>query len=154
MILYHGSNIEITEIDLALSKPNKDFGKAFYLSANRNQALEMANYKTALFGGEAVVSKFEFDENISDLQVLNFPGYSKEWAEFVFLNRDKNNKTPHDYDIVYGPIANDRVGLQIINYKEGIISFEEFLERLKFFRGITFQYAFCTQESLKKLKKI
>lgn len=154
MILYQGSNIEITEIDLALSKPNKDFGKAFYLSANRNQALEMANYKTALFGGEAVVSKFEFDENISDLQVLNFPGYSKEWAEFVFLNRDKNNNTPHDYDIVYGPIANDRVGLQIINYKEGIISFEEFLERLKFFRGITFQYAFCTQESLKKLKKI
>ena len=86
--------------------------------------------------------------------MLNFSSYSKECSEFVFLNRDKNNKTPHDYDIVYGPIANDRVGLQIINYKEGIISFEEFLERLKFFRGITFQYAFCTQESLKKLKKI
>lgn len=34
MILYHGSNIEIVQIDLACSKPNKDFGKGFYLSDN------------------------------------------------------------------------------------------------------------------------
>ncbi|MDE5613832.1 MAG: DUF3990 domain-containing protein, partial [Treponemataceae bacterium] len=32
MVLYHGSIIEIKEIDLAFSKPNKDFGKGFYLS--------------------------------------------------------------------------------------------------------------------------
>jgi len=30
MILYHGSNIAIETIDLSKSKPNKDFGKAFY----------------------------------------------------------------------------------------------------------------------------
>ena len=29
MILYHGSTIDIEKIDLALSKPNKDFGRAF-----------------------------------------------------------------------------------------------------------------------------
>ena len=29
MRLYHGSTIDITNIDLALSKPNKDFGRAF-----------------------------------------------------------------------------------------------------------------------------
>ncbi len=32
MILYHGSNTNITEIDLQKSKPNKDFGRGFYLS--------------------------------------------------------------------------------------------------------------------------
>jgi hypothetical protein len=32
MVLYHGSTVEIKEIDLALSKPNKDFGRGFYLS--------------------------------------------------------------------------------------------------------------------------
>lgn len=32
MILYHGSNMLIEKIELELSKPNKDFGKSFYLS--------------------------------------------------------------------------------------------------------------------------
>ncbi len=34
MKLYHGSTVDITEIDLAKSKPNKDFCKAFYLSGH------------------------------------------------------------------------------------------------------------------------
>ena len=42
MILYHGSTVDIKRIDLQKSKPNKDFGRAFYLSANYDQALEMA----------------------------------------------------------------------------------------------------------------
>ena len=32
MILFHGSNMPVETIDLALSKPKKDFGRAFYLS--------------------------------------------------------------------------------------------------------------------------
>lgn len=43
MILYHGSNLDIEEIDLEKSKPNKDFGKGFYLSENESQAKEMAD---------------------------------------------------------------------------------------------------------------
>ena len=44
MILFHGSNVAIEKIDLAKSKPNKDFGRGFYLSENEEQALEMAKY--------------------------------------------------------------------------------------------------------------
>ncbi|MBO7568390.1 MAG: DUF3990 domain-containing protein [Bacteroidales bacterium] len=153
MILYHGSNTEIEQIDLQKSKPFKDFGKAFYLSANRKQAKEMADYKSSILGGEAVITKFEYTED-TKLRILKFSGYTKEWAEFVFYNRNKANPASHDYDIVYGPIANDKVGMQIVKYKEGYISIDEFLERLKFFKGITYQYAFCTAESLKTLHKI
>ena len=32
MILYHGTNQDFGDIDLAKSKPNKDFGQGFYLS--------------------------------------------------------------------------------------------------------------------------
>ena len=32
MMLYHGSTVDILNVDLAKSKPNKDFGRAFYLS--------------------------------------------------------------------------------------------------------------------------
>lgn len=50
MILYHGSNTSIDEIDLNQSRPNKDFGKGFYLSDNEEQALQMAKFKSLTFG--------------------------------------------------------------------------------------------------------
>lgn len=55
MVLYHGSTTEIKEIDLTLSKPNKDFGKGFYLSNNFEQAYNMATYKAGLFGTEKAI---------------------------------------------------------------------------------------------------
>ena len=158
MILYHGSNTEVSVIDLQKSKPNKDFGQAFYLSDNMEQAIEMAEFKVSTFGGSCIVNQFECADSIlsdKSLNIKTFNDYSDEWAKFVFLNRDANSGTNvHDYDIVYGPIANDRVGRQIMNYKEGFISFEEFLHRLKYMNGITFQYAFCTAKAIGKLKKI
>ena len=36
MILYHGTNVDFDRIDLLKSKPNKDFGRGFYLSANNS----------------------------------------------------------------------------------------------------------------------
>ena len=53
-----------------------------------------------------------------------------------------------------GPIANDRVGLQIRNYVEHNIDFPTFLERLKYMKGITFQYFFGTERAIKLLKKL
>ena len=90
-----------------------------------------------------------------ELKVLRFDDYSEEWADFVFANR-KRQKTPfkHDYDIVYGPIANDNVGEQVVLFKGGYISKERFLRKLKNMRGITFQYAFCTDAAISKLKKL
>ena len=42
MILYHGSNIEISEIILTKGRHGKDFGRGFYLSADYRQAVRMA----------------------------------------------------------------------------------------------------------------
>ena len=110
MILYHGSNIMIDVIDLTMSKKYKDFGQAFYLSAEQEQARKMAVAKVVQFGGEEAVTAFEWDEQciaIPELKVLQFTEYSREWAEFVFNNRDENQDFQHPYDIVYGPIADD-----------------------------------------------
>ena len=156
MILYHGSTIEIEKIGLDKSRPNKDFGMAFYLSADKSQAEEMASFKADLVGGEPVINVYEFDENLLNImRFKRFDEYSKEWAQFVFDHRSEpQGRTLHDYDVVYGPIANDRVGAQITRYKQGYISFEEFLERIKYIKGITFQYAFCTRTAIDKLKKL
>lgn len=44
--LYHGSDVEIERPRLDLCKPFKDFGKGFYLSADRQQAQELAEQRS------------------------------------------------------------------------------------------------------------
>lgn len=155
MLLYHGSNIVIEEIDLAKSRPNKDFGKAFYLSADKKQAEEMAKFKVLTSGGEQTVTIFEFDElHLQDISIKRFESYSEEWAGFVYNNRDEKQDFRHDYDLVFGPIANDTVGVQIRDLRERKISMKRFLKKLEYYKGITFQYAFCTPLAIAKLKKV
>ena len=158
MILYHGSNVEIRQIDLSKSARGKDFGKGFYLPEDEKQAEDMAVFKSLQTNSTPIVNSFEFDERaMSDhsLRVKIFKEYSLEWAEFVFKNRSNRSDTPvHEYDIVYGPIADDKVGVQIRNFMEGNISIDVFLERLKFIKGITFQYFFGTEKAIKLLKRL
>ncbi len=51
MILYHGTNLDFEGIDLAKSRPDKDFGKGFYLSDDFKQAQEPASARVDLAGG-------------------------------------------------------------------------------------------------------
>lgn len=156
MILYHGSNIAIKEPDLTKSKPYKDFGRGFYLSADLQQAKRMAEQRTLLLQtGEPIVSQFSFDESLMNdniMKVKVFNDYDEEWAEFVLRNRDTNIQHPiHDYDVVYGPIADDGVTFQLRRYKAGSISLVELVQELKYSRGITFQYYFGTPLAISKL---
>lgn len=159
MILYHGSNVDITRIDLSKSKPYKDFGRGFYLSADIHQAVRMAKQRTAIeLEGKPTVSKFLFDESAlcdGSLKVLSFDDYDTEWVRFVIDNRDNTVTQPcHDYDIVYGPIADDGVTLQLRRYRAGIISIEQLVKELKYAKGITYQYYFGTEPAISKLKKL
>lgn len=159
MILYHGSNVKIEVPNLEKSKPYKDFGRGFYLSADKNQALRMAEQKTLqLLIGEPIVSEFEFDETLfqsNELKVKIFEDYSVEWANFILQNRDVHNQHPiHEYDIVYGPIADDGVTFQLRRYQAGTISIDELVKELQYAKGITFQYFFGTTLALEKLKRL
>ena len=159
MILYHGSNVKIEVPNLEKSKPYKDFGRGFYLSADKIQALRMAEQKTLqLLIGEPIVSEFEFDETLlqsNEIKVKIFEDYSVEWANFILQNRDVHNQHPiHEYDIVYGPIADDGVTFQLRRYQAGTISIDELVKELQYAKGITFQYFFGTSLALEKLKRI
>lgn len=158
MILYHGTNIDFDEIDLSKSKPNKDFGQGFYLSADMRQAKEMAEARVELVGGAPIILKYNFDErllNNGELKVLQFDDYTEEWANFILANRNNNIKEPvHDYDIVKGPIADDRVGSQLWRYRNHDIDMATLIKNLKFMKGITFQYFFGTECAIKQLKKL
>ncbi|MDD2954091.1 MAG: DUF3990 domain-containing protein [Parabacteroides sp.] len=159
MILYHGSNIEISKIDLAMSKVGKDFGCGFYLSADKTQAIELATRKTEQLGkGAPTLNAYEFDEknlHDSNLSVLEFQKYSKEWAEFVLMNRQNRTRiSSHTYDIVIGPIANDSVGFQIRRFTSGLIDMDKFLQELKYMKGVTVQYFFGTEKAVGYLTKV
>lgn len=156
MKLYHGSNVEIESIDLARGRRGKDFGKGFYANPDYMQAVEFCSSVIRREGvGVPTVTSFDFDESaLNVLNVMRFDGYSKEWAEFILLNRNNTSDVPvHDYDIVVGPIADDGVGTQIRRLSRGFITFDAFLEELKYSK-VSIQYFFGTEEAIKYLKKI
>ena len=156
MKLYHGSNVEIESIDLARGRRGKDFGKGFYANPDYMQAVEFCFSVIRREGvGVPTVTSFDFDESaLNVLNVMRFDGYSKEWAEFILLNRNNTSDVPaHDYDIVVGPIADDGVGTQIRRLSRGFITFDAFLEELKYSK-VSIQYFFGTEEAIKYLKKI
>lgn len=158
MILYHGSNVEIDSIDFCKSKVGKDFGVGFYLSADEQQAQEMAEKKTQLFGGKPTITRYEFDEDAAKadaIAYLRYEKYGTDWGKFVKMNRDNKTRVQlHSYDIVYGPIADDNIGLQMRRIDAGLIEWDNFVKELEFKGGETYQYFFGTETSLKYLKKI
>ena len=157
MILYHGTNVAFDKIDLLKSKPNKDFGRGFYLSALYEQALSMAEVKVEqLEYGQPIVLQYEVnEEDMKRLRVLEFDSYSEEWAKFILANR--NNRMAdavHDYDIVIGPIADDRVGLQLWKYETQAIDLPTLVKNLQYMKGVTIQYFFGTERAINILKRI
>ena len=157
MKLFHGTNVEFDVIELNKSRPNKDFGKGFYLSADKNQAMEMAEHKRLQEGGVPVVQTYSFDEALlsnGELRVLYFDRYSEEWVKFILMNR--TNRTGiccHNYDVIIGPIADDKVGVQLFRYLSQYISLRELIDNLKY-KHMTMQYFFGTDKAIHYLTRI
>jgi hypothetical protein len=154
MKIYHGS-LEVVEHPIIL-KPNRklDYGDGFYTTTSKKQAKEWVERrmleKHSTCGH---INVYEFDDKmLPELNCLIFPEPNEEWAEFVMAYRTKYNFT-HDYDIVYGPVANDRVYLQFGLYEAGAISVDTLIRELKTYKLID-QYLFHTDKALTALRFI
>jgi hypothetical protein len=157
MKVYHGSSIEIINIDLSKCGLYRDFGKGFYVTNILEQAAYWAERKGGDNNTEGYVTEFEFTETAFEhwkFRVLRFDDYTEEWLDFVVMNRNPGSPIPaHDYDIVEGPVADDKVTLRLNIYLKGNLSKEAFLEELKYFKR-THQICFCTLRSLQALERI
>jgi hypothetical protein len=154
MKVYHGSDVPIQEVNLLQCKPNKDFGRGFYVTELQEQAMEMAIRVSKWSGKIPVVTEFEFDEfawDDEDLKTLHFNCYDEQWLDFIILNRSGGKKQKHDFDIVEGPVADDAVVSRIADYLDGIVSKKELLNELSFYKR-THQICFCSVNSLLFLK--
>jgi len=155
MKVYHGSFVAIEEIDLNYCEVGKDFGKGFYVTKLLEQAKTWATRKgkEKEKRTESVVAEFEFDEDICrvmKLKMLYFEDYNDDWFDFVILNRKNlKERQAHDYDIIEGPVADDRINRQIDEYIDGVISKEQFLNDLIYYPS--HQMCFCTVQSLQAL---
>ena len=83
MLLYHGSNMVIVDVDLRIYKPFKDFGRGFYLTTIESQARLMAFRTSRLYSGMPTVTTFSINENAifnSSLIVKSFRSPTIEGA--------------------------------------------------------------------------
>lgn len=150
MILYHGSNIEVSEPKIITSDVGRDFGFAFYLTPIQEQAERWAKRKTDYAkSGKPIVSMFEWDENTTELSIKEFKNQNEDWLDLIIQCRS-NTKYRHDFDVVIGKIADDTVGETITYVLIGIMRKEDALKKLKF-QKINSQYAFCTEKALASL---
>jgi hypothetical protein len=157
MKVYHGSYIAISQIDLSKCEKHRDFGQGFYVTRYRLQAAEWAKKIGLKHNTQGVVTEFDFFEsafNSWKYRVLRFEDYSEEWLDFIVLNRNPRNENPvHDYDIVEGPVADDKIQRRLDKYLKGKIAKTVFLDELRHHEP-THQICFCTPRSLLMLENI
>ncbi len=152
--IYHGS-IEIVESP-EIRQPNRslDYGSGFYTTTSFAQAKKLVERRIKDKGVDVGhVNVYELDDNaLESMKVLLFKKPTEEWVNFVMKNRTERGFT-HDYDIVYGPVADDSVYTQFTLYEGGIISMPTLIQELKTYKLVD-QYLFHTKKSLTAIKFI
>jgi hypothetical protein len=128
-VLYHGTISEISKVDTTKGRDKKDFGKGFYMAVSKSQAVGMMHKKQR----EAVrrnkknnvdvkeyLYKMTLDTEYAEkLNIKVFEQADEEWLDFILMCREKGG-TPHDYDVVIGPTADDDTILCIKTYWDGL----------------------------------
>ncbi len=152
MLVYHGSVEVVENPEIRESNRTLDYGSGFYTTTSYEQAVAWVKRKMAeLKKSQGYVCVYELDElQLRPLNVLYFEDPTEEWVDFVMCNRTIKGFT-HDFDVVYGPVANDRVYASFALYEAGLLSKSTLITELKTYRLVD-QFLFHTEESLKTIK--
>ncbi|MBQ8937526.1 MAG: DUF3990 domain-containing protein [Bacteroidaceae bacterium] len=151
MILYHGSIEQVTRPEIRQPQRTLDYGSGFYATTSFEQAerwvrRRMREKKLSL----GYINTYDFDLlAMQMLKTLSFSEPTEEWVDFVMANRVKEGFT-HDYDIVYGPVANDHVYTAFALYEGRVISKQALIAELRTYTLVD-QYLFHTERSLQFL---
>lgn len=152
MRLYHGSNVEVHKPSLRLSRKKTDFGKGFYTTTSAEQAEHWTSIKIdRAKTGRRVVSVFEIDDALLtnlNLKIREFHGPDEAWLNFVV---DSRKGVKHDYDLVFGPVANDKVFTVVNLYESGVIDAPTAIAQLKAYKTYN-QLSFHTDRVIGALK--
>lgn len=124
MILYHGSRVIVEYPEIRKSAFHKDFYFGFYCTKIKKQAERWASR----YGKKGYVNEYLYTPD-EKLNYLEFDEMTEEWLDFVAACR---LGTPHMYDIVSGPMADDTIFNYVQNFIDKKISRAAFWELAKF----------------------
>lgn len=155
MRLYHGSTLEVRKPLLRYGRERTDFGKGFYTTTLAEQAEHWAVIKRdRAKATRAVVSVYEIDDALigdnNQLKIREFHGVDESWLNFVVGCRREDSVT-HDYDLVFGPVANDNVFTTVNLYESGILDAPAAIAQLKAYKTYD-QLSFHTQRVVSELR--
>ena len=152
MLVYHGSNVEVRNPSLLKSRKKTDFGRGFYTTTQKEQAEHWTSIKIdRAKTGRRIVSVFEVDDALltnPELKIREFHGPDEAWLNFVV---DSRKGVEHDYDMVFGPVANDKVFTVVNLYESGVLDASAAIAELKAYKTYN-QLSFHTPRVLQALK--
>lgn len=149
MIVYHGSNVIVSEPRLIKQNRFLDFGYGFYTTTNKAQAISFADKVTKRRKeGQKEVSIYEIDADkaFKEASLLRFDSPNEAWLDFVSANRS-GNYSGETYDFIFGPVANDDIYRTFTLYTAGLLTKEQTLEALKI-KKLYDQLVFATEKAL------
>ena len=150
MKLYHGSHIKVKNPKIITSSRMGDFGRGFYTTSSLEQARRWAQIRAKqeeLSAG--IVTVFEVPDNLfehPELRMKIFEIADEEWLDFVLANR-KDVNFDHEFDIVSGPVADDRVYVCLNMLEDGLADRATVIKKLKAY-VLADQILFHTAKSL------
>lgn len=153
MILYHGSNLAVSEPKLIKQNRYLDFGFGFYTTTNKVQAIGFADKVTKRRkDGIRTVSIYEIGEvkAFCECSVLKFDAPNEKWLDFVSENRSGNYEG-ESFDFIFGPVADDDVYTTFTLYTAGALTKEQTLEALKI-KKLYNQLVLTSEKALSYLK--
>lgn len=153
MILYHGSNVVVSEPRLIAQNRFLDFGFGFYTTTNQLQAIGFADKVTRRRAeGKKAVSIYEIDEDraFAECSLLRFDSPNEAWLDFVSANRS-GHYTGASYDFIFGPVANDDVYTTFTLYSAGVLTKDQTLQALKI-KKLYDQLVVSSEKALSYLK--
>jgi hypothetical protein len=150
MNIYHGSIEIVASPEIRIPNRHLDYGAGFYTTTSYQQAEDWARRRLNRQTQKAFVNIYELNEEVlSTFNILKFNEPTDEWLEFVMQNRTRVGFT-HDYDVVYGPVANDKVYAAFALYEGGLIDKQMLIAELKTYTLVD-QYLFHTEKSLQAI---
>lgn len=154
MILYHGSLERIETPEIRVPNRTLDYGAGFYATTSFEQAKEWVRRRMReAFANKGYVNEYSLNtESLEHLNSLSFESPTEEWLDFVMRNRTERGFT-HDYDVVHGPVANDKVYAAFALYEGGLLSKQNLIAELKTYKLVD-QYLFHTPKALEAISFI
>ncbi|MDR0824858.1 MAG: DUF3990 domain-containing protein [Prevotella sp.] len=155
MKIYHGSLNQVKKPIIERGRQSTDFGKGFYTTTNIEQAKKwaLAKQRTAGGGSNAIVNTYDIDYDLLNnkrYKIKKFDSPDRDWLSFVVNCR---KSILHEYDIIFGAVANDKIYTTITLYESQVLTAEETVARLKvneFYNQISFH----TSEAISELRFI